>query len=51
MNSLEVDLAVMMRRMRLDAALDIGACLTLLLVVAIDVVVRCQQYEQYPYLC
>ena len=47
-DALDADLASTFRRMHLDASLDVGAAVILLLQVAIDTFVRFQQYERYP---
>ena len=48
--ALEADLTAVLRRIHLGAALDVGACVTLLLMVAIDVVLRFSHYERYPHI-
>ena len=48
--ALEADLTAVLRRIRLGAALDVGACVTLLLMVAIDVVLSFSHYERCPYI-
>ena len=37
-------------RLRLDAALDVGAA-TLMILVAVDVLLHFGQYKRYPYVC
>ena len=46
--ALEADLTAVLRRIRLGAALDVGACVTLLLMVAADVMLRFSQHERCP---
>ena len=47
----EEDLSGVLRRLRLDPTLDVAACVTLLLLVSMDVVLRFGMYEQYPFKC